>query len=345
LTSTSRKPASISELRTQELESAFRAEIQSRPGLKFGELVGGVQRTQRLSRRTIARHLSRLVRFGDVTLLADHSYALGSQGEHAISAEVEYRWEDYTDVIHPDGSALMCSEKEFRMVSGQLDRLEFPLYKPPRLFHWWCTAGGKVSRLPAARSPNSMELYRIEFPTPLTPRDGGWHRYKLSMEFHGIHQMASSPPRASVRRGARAAPPSHSFSATVRSENRTSRIRLSSNAHLRLAVVFPHGYPVDWVRPAIRFGSELGPRDSIEERRVVNLGEEERHSEGLHRTANMVTLSVPRPQMGRNYQIEWALPSVARRDRWLRTVPNPGRRMKSGPSTPPRRSLRRAPRG
>lgn len=293
--------------------------IRDNPGLRFAAIVRATQGSCQVSRRTAAWHLSRLVTYGDLTLLPNRTYVAGDPAAPTARAIIEVRFIDGAVTIHPDGSSRVFLQSEFRVTSGRIDHLEFRWPKPSRRFVWWCTADSRWFRAPSAQVPDRVPTDYVRFATPLSSRDHAWQQYRL---------YADVPQRYSMARGAATVLRSKAVQSEVRcesewlglpNENLRYGHRLTSDAHFRLAVILPEGYPAGPIRCHVRLMPELDRVDSTEEIRVAALGDGEGRQEGLRRYGSMLILSVPRPRLDRRYEVEWALPSVAQRGRWLAT--------------------------
>ncbi|MCI4323373.1 MAG: hypothetical protein L3K03_05060 [Thermoplasmata archaeon] len=299
------------------LDSFLKAYVAANSGRRLGDIVQAGQREYRVSRRTIARRLSRLVRFGEVTILPNHTYAETEATASATRALVELRWFDAIFVIQPDGGARVFHHEEFRVVSGQLDHVEFNQPRRPQQFIWWFSSAGHASMIPAHRSLSNVMSHHVEFVTPLSARKPTWQRLSVNRSFSAGYRMAHTPRsgRRDPRGWDEAATESESLQ--VQSQGRRFGQRLTSDAHLRMQVVLPERYPIGPVRCRVRFVTEPGRVDSAEETRLSKLQSDDARQDGLRRFGSTLTLSVPHPLVDRHYQIEWTLPTVAQRNRWL----------------------------
>ncbi|MCI4324113.1 MAG: hypothetical protein L3K03_08935 [Thermoplasmata archaeon] len=221
--------------------------------------------------------------------------------------------------IRPNGTARLSLEKEFRVISGELDHLEFQLPKALHQFNWWSTTAGRVSKIPASRSPNQLPLHRVDFEAPLAARSSTWQRICVNADLPRWYRMAYAPKARAPSSPSGKERAWEFESIQVVGQNRLYGQRLTPDAHLRLQVVLPDAYPVDSARCRVRFYHGSGAVDSSEEARLAKLGEDEWRRDGFRRLSNTLTLSIPEPLVDRLYQIEWAIPSTARRDRWLKT--------------------------
>lgn len=300
--------------------------IRTNPGLGFGAVIQATQLACRVSRAGAARHLSRLVSLGDVTLLPDHTYAATEPTALSGRAVTEIRWSDRVVLIHPDGSARILQQREFRVVSGQIDHFEVDHSRGGSQFIWWFTVAGHVSRVPSSHTPTRVSKHRFELATPLTARKSTWIRVCMSEELPKWYRMEATPNAT-----ARAPPVPSSQSCGSDSIGISSQAprfgnRLTPDAYLRLEVVLPEGYPVKSARCRVHSRTEPDRFDSAEEVRLAKLGEAEWRLDGLQRFGSAFTLSVPQPVLDREYEIEWTLPTTDQRRRWLDAQPRRGAR-------------------
>jgi hypothetical protein len=302
---------------TGRIEAFLQSLVKETPGLRFQAIVQAARQAFNISRATAATHLARLVRFGEITRLPDHSYVAGAPPGAMVRATAEVRWYESIVIIRQDGSARLLTQRELRVLSGQLDHVEFIEPKPPRRIAWWCSIPGRLSVIPASRSVTRLPTHRIDFEAPLTSRDGGWLKVCRNLDLPPRYRMAYDP---GVRnRGPADSRESRyeSESVEILSEGRRFGNRLSADAQLRLQVIFPSAYPVGRARSRVRFLTEWDHLDSNEQERLESLSRDELHQDGLRRTGDSLTLSVPHPVLDRHYEIEWGLPTNARRRAWL----------------------------
>jgi hypothetical protein len=165
------------------LDAFLLDQIRQTPGVRFGAILRAAQAARGTPRATAARHLSRLVKWGDVTLLPNRTYLVGEPDAPGARAVLEVRWSNIAVIIRPDGGARIISEEELRVVAGRLDHLEFNHPKPPKQFLVWTTAGGRVSQVPAFDAPSRLAMHRIDLASPLTARNSTWHRVCVSVEW------------------------------------------------------------------------------------------------------------------------------------------------------------------
>jgi hypothetical protein len=307
----------MADSRAEPVESFLLRYVRANPGLEFSAIIQATQASCHVSRATAARHLSRLVGLGGVKLRPDRTYVLGEPMSPAPRAVIEIRWSDEAVIVRPDGTARVFTQREFRVVSGRLEHLEFTLPKPARQFIWWCTSAGQLTEIPASRSRTRECTYHLEFTTPLTAQKPSWQWISVNADLPRWYRMAAGAPAKSRRVTAHNKFDTESESILVPSQNQRFRQRLTTDAHLRLQVMLPEGYPVGQARCRVRFLTEEDHVDSAEELRVAELGRNPSNQDGFRRFGNTFTLSVPRHMLDRRYEIEWGLPLPTLRNRWL----------------------------
>jgi hypothetical protein len=310
-------------LQVTGLDSFLLHQVRTNPGQRFGAIVQAAQAACRVSRTTAARHLSRLVRFGNLTLLPERTYVIADPAAANATAVADVRWSDYTVVINPDGSARIFIDQEWRVVSGEVDHIDFFSPKPPRRFIWWASGAARLTRIPATRAVTRQTTHRLTWETPVTARDPSWQWYRLCYDLHPFYRMAFAPRALSRRPGAEMNPEFEFETVEVKSRARPFLQRLVPDAHLRLQVILPEGYPVGRVQSHVRLLAESDRFDLAEERRLARLKEDAGHQYGLRRSGSSFTLSVPRPVVDRHYEIAWTLPTTAAYDRWISAVSRP----------------------
>ena len=304
------------EARLSELDAFLIDYIHANPKIRFGRIVDAARAERNIPRTTAARHLARLVRWGEVTLLPDRTYIAEDTDQPGARAVVEVRWYNVVVIIRPNGNARIISDEEIRLSAGRLDHIEFNHPKPPRQFLIWTTVPGTLTRRAAAANPSGLSAHRVEFLTPLTARDRTWHRVCVSVEWPRWYRMSRPAGRASGSRS-----PTNLAtelqSVEVASLGRRFERRLAPDARVRLQVILPDGYPAGRLRPQVRYHAETERSDVAEEHRIRQLGRRENGLEGLHRYGTTFTLSVPQPLLDRHYTIEWKLPTSGEYRRWL----------------------------
>jgi len=311
--------AEPSESGSDQIEAFLIRHIRANPGLGFHAIVATTRAARGVSRATVARHLSRLVRFGDLTRGQGRTYAVSEPTAARPRPIVEVRWFDLDITIRPDGTARTTTHREIRVVSGQIDHLDFTHMTAPREFIWWCSDAARMSWIPAIRSPVRLSTHRLEFALPLKARNPAWKLIQYSEELPVWYRMASDPVK--TRPGTR--PPhevaEESESIEVPGHGRSFDLRFTSDSQLGLRVVLPKGYPVTQARSRVRILTNPSAFDAEEETRMANLLEDPWHQDGLRRVGTTFTLGVPRPKVDRHYEIHWSLPSAKQRDRWRAT--------------------------
>ncbi|MCI4323195.1 MAG: hypothetical protein L3K03_04135 [Thermoplasmata archaeon] len=300
-----------------QIESFLVRKVRAKPGLGFSAIVDAAQVTCHVSRATAARHLSRLVRFGDVTLLPDRTYVIGESATPGPRPTLELRWVESRTFIRADGTAWSSVDQEYRVASGTLHHFDFFRPKPHRHILWWSTAPSHVSRIPAGPGHGLQGTHRVEFDPPLSSRNATWQRMHLAEEFPRRYRMMQGPLGASAESTAPGEGAQEADNLEVHSQRSNFAQRFSSDARLRLQVVLPTGYPIGAAESRIAFPTRPDRMDPAEQLRVDTLSQASRHFEGLRRSGSTLTLSVPRPRLDRRYEIRWTLPTAAGRDRWL----------------------------
>ncbi|MCI4322700.1 MAG: hypothetical protein L3K03_01530 [Thermoplasmata archaeon] len=235
----------------------------------------------------------------------------------APRAVVEIRWSDEAVIIRPDGTARVFTQREFRVVSGRLEHLEFTLPRPARQFIWWCSTAGQLTEIPAARAPTRECTYHLEFATPLTAQKPSWQWISVNADLPRWYRMAAGTAAKSRGVVAHNKFDTESESILVPSQNQRFRQRLTTDAHLRLQVMLPEGYPAGPAQCRVRFLTEADHVDTTEELRLAELGRNPSNQDGFRQFGKTFTLSVPHHLLDRRYEIEWELPTAAQRDRWL----------------------------
>ena len=293
-----------------DVEAYLLDSIRKRPRRRFGQLIADAQAVHGASRATIAYHLSKLVRFGEVSLLADHTYeAGGSPGTGVVKPIREIRWESSTFIVNSDGSARWIFEEEFRVVLGTLAHQSYFFPEWPRTFSWWSSAPGRVVRVRPADLPSRELSWRYDFMPPLSARRADPQRTVIdailphwydSTGGAKMPRTAGRLPTASVQQRE---------SDEILSQAASFRNRVSADSRLRLAVSIPPEYPAKSFRFRVRVAGEPQLRDLAEEERLSVLSHKTDCQEGFRRYGWMATLSVPNPKLDRNYEITWRTPT------------------------------------
>ncbi len=230
---------------------------------------------------------------------------------------MEIHWTDDAIVIRADGSSRDFVRREFRVVSGQLDHVLINHPGPVRQFVYWSTTAGRISWIPASRSPSRQGKHLYRFAAPLTARTTTWQRMSWTTEFPRVYRMAATPKAGSAGGRAEGESSCESEALEFDTEARRFEHRFGPDAHLRLQIVLPEGYPIGPARCRVRFRTEPNRFDVVEERRLSKLAGDQSRLDGMRRFGNTLSLSVPQPLLDRAYEIEWTLPTSAQRARWL----------------------------
>jgi hypothetical protein len=328
------------------VETFLLQQIRANPGLTFRTIIAAAQSACDVARSTAARHLARLMELGEVTLRPDGTYVPGELASSTARTAIELRRMDVHVVIHPDGSAWLLSRQEFRVVSGELDRIQYQTGKFMHRFSWWSTSPAQLRRISASLLPTREPMWEVRFAEPLRARDAAWHWvYAEGMYPRRYYRMAHDLP--SRDRGRRS--PNLEWEAeaigVIAQAPRFAR-RTSPDANLRLQVVLPEGYPIRRVRCRVRVAQDRERTDPDEERRIARLARDALRQDGLRREGHAITLSVPHPLLDRGYTIEWSLPTSEERARWVASRRGLARLPETGGPTrlPARGNRRRAPR-
>jgi hypothetical protein len=305
------------EARAGPAETFLLRYVRANPGVRFGAIVGAVEQAHRISRATAARQLARLVRFGEIQLRPDHTYVARGAPTTTTRALLETRWYDNALTVHPDGTARVVIEEEFRVRSGELDHLDFPWPKPTRTFGWWATVSARLSEVRPREAPTGQYTHRVRFSAPLSAKDPTWQRYRVVVDLPTQYRMYFDAGKGSRNRDV--APPSALETEIVdfSSQDRRFGQRFAPDAHLRIQVALPEGYPIGAAGPRVRFLNEPELLDTGEESRLAALADTVTPIGGFQQEGSWLLLTVPRPIMDRRYEIEWTLPTLSARERWL----------------------------
>jgi hypothetical protein len=291
--------------------------LATSPGLRFGAIVRAAQIECRVSRATAARRLARLVRFGELVLLPDHTYAPAGSGGDRSRAVVELRWVEQLVTVLPSGAGRVFQHREFRVVSGTLDFFDFAFNRRPQQFSWWLSARGRLNRSARAAAGTPMFSYRIDLESPLTSRKAEWQHLLISGELRDWFRMAKGAPAFPGASGIPDDPAKEFLCSVLPLHGRVYDHRLSPDAFLRLQVTLPERYPVHSPRLRVVWQTDPGRSDRTELVRLQAAARGEDRQDGLRATSTTFTLSVPQPRLDRRYCIEWTLPTAARRRSWL----------------------------
>jgi hypothetical protein len=312
------------------IDTYLRELIGTTPGIRYSELARVTCRALGVAEVTVFRHLTRLIRYGELVVSPRRTYSVPVKPVSTGRASESTRWYGTTIVIDPEGNMQDFTEREFCVVAGQLDHLEFNFVEPPSQFDLWCSRPSRVIEVPSSKTPSHRYMYRLEFQPPLRARDVEWTRYAGRVSLPRWFRMSSdavpqgrSDPQGSAGRWE---------SCTIQVPRYLPRFErvLPSNARLFLQVVFPWGYPIGPAVSQVRFLSDERRVDESETRRLDLLATESAAAGGFHRSGNVLTLAVPRPISDRIYEVKWKLPTSARRVQWL-TAQSPRAPRNSGP--------------
>jgi hypothetical protein len=312
-----KRPESVATER-KRLESFLIDLLREHPGLRFGAIIARTEAACAVPRRTTARHLARLVRYGEVTLAPDRTYALGATEPSVVRPTLEYRWREDASILERDGSAREVSHYELRVVAGRLDHVEWTMPQSEGYYHIWSSAPGSLTYVPSTHTPTRQRVYVYRFDEPLSARDAGWHRFSMTTRYpHWYRTTRDAVPGKDPGSSAPGSQTETNY-ISIPSEGRRFGVRFAEGAHLLLQILFPPGYPVAGNGCHVRYLTESDRSDPREEERIARLSAVEGGSEGLRAWESSLSLSVPDPILDRRYELEWGLPSLVARQRWLR---------------------------
>jgi hypothetical protein len=317
------------------IDSFLRELVGAAPGLRYSEIARTTCEALGVAEVTVFRHLTRLIRYGELVVSPRRTYSVPAKPVSTSRAAESTRWYGTTIVLDAEGNMHDFTEREFRVVAGQLDHLEFNFVEPPSQFNLWCSHPSRVVEVPGSKTPSHRTMYRLEFQPPLRARDPEWTRYAGQVSLPRWYRMSSDPsvPSPAEHAGRRGRWETCTIQ-VPRYLPRFERI-LPDNARLFLQVVLPWGYPIGPVVSQVRFLSDERRVDEIESRRLDSLKGEAAGAGGFHRSGNVLSLAVPKPLSDRVYEIAWQLPTVARRERWLAST-RPPSSGNAPPHSPPR---------
>jgi hypothetical protein len=303
--------------RSRPVEAFIATYVRSHPGSAFGVLIQALRTEFGVSRSTAARYLSDAVRYGEVARLPDQTYVASGLETYSTRPVVEVRRHHEIFLVAPNGRVTAFLEEEFRVVSGRLDHIEVRLPRVPRNPDWWLSWPARASGVAPDNTPESVYTIRHDFFRPLTPRRTEWQQLYASFGAPHSYRMARSDRTLPSTSDPRRDPAYASEAIEVRSELPRFRRRLAPDAHMRVQVVLPDGYPIGSIRCRVFLQTESNRRDLLEEERVVRLTKEPASRDGLRRAGSIIVLTVPRPKIDRVYWLEWELPTRVQRNRWL----------------------------
>ncbi len=311
-------PEYTTDTRSGRTESFLVDFVRTHPALRHGAIIRAAQDSCGVSRATASRHLTRLVRFGDLTLLPDRTYVSGDSGAPPGMATMEVRWQERSVIVLPDGSVRIFSQREFRVISGEISFLAFPLSKPPSRFAWWSPVPARLSKVSPKAASGGHLTYYFTLERPFNAKSPAWNFFPLYFDVPRWYRMGQAR-RFRSRAGPAASDVSSEFeSIEVLSEAPLFRQRFSPDAHLRLLVALPHGFPAGRVGLRVRLRSDPYACDRVEESRLARLSEVESTQEGLRRVGEVLTLTVPQPLLDRHYELFWELPTDEQRAQWMK---------------------------
>jgi hypothetical protein len=290
--------------------------VRGHPGSRFGPIILAAQGSLRISRATAARQLARLVRFGDLVLLPGRTYGIGRTPGSIARAVVEIRRQDWTIQVLPSGAGRLLSDREFRVVSGVLNFLDVAFPGPPRDLSWWLSAPARLNASPESIAGVAAYGYRMDLETPLSAREPIWHRWVIGAEIADWFQMARPPSEDGKPRGRRPRLTTEFVCNYVPAQARRYEQRLSGDAHLRLQVTLPGGFPLGRVGYRVTHQADPSQADGAEAARIEALSREHWGQEGFRRSGRTLALSIPEPQLDRRYCLTWELPTARRHDQW-----------------------------
>jgi hypothetical protein len=303
--------------RSKPVEAFIAEQVRSHPGSAFGALIHAIRAEFGVSRSTAARYLSDAVRYGEVARLPDQTYVASGLETYSTRPVVEVRRHHEIFLVEPKGSVTAFLEEEFRVVSGRLDHIEVRLPRAPRTPDWWLSWPSRASGVAPDNTPESVYTVRHDFFRPLTPRRTEWQQLYASFGAPHSYRMVRSARTQSSTSDPRRDPDYASESIEVRSELPRFRRRLAPDAHMRLQVILPEGYPHGAIRCRVFLQTESNRRDPVEEERIDRLSADPASRDGVRQAGSKLLLTVPRPKIERVYWLEWELPTHAQRNRWL----------------------------
>ncbi len=300
--------------RKPELESYLLQRVQRYPGTRFTEIVTAARERYRVSRATVARHLSRLLKFGDIRMSPAGGYVMGNLSGPDVRPVVEIRRIEEIIFVRPDGSLRSLLHHEFRVVRGTLPYVETAFRRSPRQLNWWCSVGSALPPV-VVRKPESL-YYQLRFEPALTAKTSVWQNTWMNLDMPRWYRMvrpagSRAPGRAESTRSSTEMESIGTFG-----EGRNFASKPFSDAYLRLQVIFPDGYPAGASRSKVSVLSSP-QSDLAEEARLHDLERDARGVEGLRRWGSSFSMTVRDPVPDRFYEVWWDLPSPAQYRRWL----------------------------
>ncbi|MCI4322441.1 MAG: hypothetical protein L3K03_00205 [Thermoplasmata archaeon] len=302
----------------RQIESFLLDHLRDHPRLRYRELVRATVDARRGSERTAARALAGLVELGEVVQLADASYAMAGSSEAPFPVVLERQWLELWGSVQADGSYWSNLSSTSRVVQG---RLEFaPIVVPGgALCHtWWSSHPHRIRQVSPDESDSGLPMEVMEYREPLTARNRDWVRHTFEIGFPPVLRMWDGAPghEADETRGVDARYESARFLEPSQPRPGVS-YRFSPDAHFRMRLLFPPGYPFGEASLQVQVGGSGSRSDAAEVARIEALGRDPQSPEGLRRIGSTLSLSVPHPRLDRSYRVRWRLPSRAAYLRWL----------------------------
>jgi hypothetical protein len=189
-------PSREAESPAPNIDEYLREYLRRNPGSHYTVLLASTQQDCAVSRATVTRHLARLLRFGEIVRRTDHSYELRGPAADRARPLLEVRWRDETTIIHPDQSARVTREQEFRVVSGELRHFNFDLPRPYRNVTWWCTVPSALHGMTSTEVQEPRGTHRVEFTPPIGSRVREWHRFLMAHESLRRRRSSADPDRS-----------------------------------------------------------------------------------------------------------------------------------------------------
>jgi hypothetical protein len=291
--------------------------IRAHPNCRFQNIVSAVRSAHGASRATVARHLSKLLRFGEVTDVRG-SYTCVDHSIQPIWTHAESRRTTYTVFIHADGSSWEEQVEEFRVRFGQVRSIHGMSDAPNAHLQLWASPPHRVSRITSSTPSRRLPEVFIDFDPPLTARDAQWETISLASDHRHRYRMYRTAP-ASTRAVPSAIPPGRELEdASLLAPAITHHAPHEAGASLLFRVVLPPAYPFRSPRFLVQLEESALEIDPTEQARIQRLSRERRGSYGFRLFGSTLSLIVPDPLFDRRYVISWGLPTHAEYTRWHR---------------------------
>jgi hypothetical protein len=323
-----------SEAEKNPVDRSLSRYIRTNPGQRFRSIVRASEAECGVSRATVARHLAKLVRFGDVGILPNRTYFVTGQAKDVGRPTVEYGDFSSTILIRSDGSSYEEMRRKFRVVSGHLGHFELTNPVTPHYIEWFSSVPARSVSSNNSPSSGFMSPFGLEFRKPITGRVADWQVLQCFGEIPRSYPMVES-------HGARQRPGvvvrTASAGIYVPSEGPRLHSHLSKDAVAQLQVLFPPRYPIGRSRVRVQYLTERRMVDAAEEDRLKRLSSDPWQTAGFRKLETGLILTVPGPLRDRRYLIEWTLPTDQERNEWLRSESDRLRSMvRSPPESGPR---------